>query len=60
MMGAYSSILTRMAALDVAAKVTGGQLRFRVVTSHRLSPCSKKQTSVHTAPLFRNLDFAKT
>lgn len=38
----WSSILAMTAAVDVPTEVTRGQLRFGVVTSHRLSPCSKR------------------
>lgn len=49
-----------VAAPSFPTEVTGGQLRFGVVTSHRASPCSKRRTSVYTSPLFRNVSFAKT
>lgn len=40
--GGRSSILAVTAAVDVSTEVTRGQLRFGVVTSYRLSPCSKR------------------
>lgn len=58
--GGRRSTLAVTAAADVSAEVTGGQLHFGVVTSHRLSPCSKRRTSVYTSPLFRNIYFANT
>lgn len=49
-----------LALVGAVTEVTGGQLHFGVVNSHRSSLCSKKRTSVYTSPLFRNVYFAKT
>lgn len=49
----------RAAGRAAVEEVTGGQLHFGVVTSHRSSPCSKRRTSVSRLPCLETVTLPK-